>query len=255
LNAAGNKRRTKGVNFRRSGDNLTPNCMLLSMASLELKTFGSLLLFFVITAALLFLAAGTLDYWQAWTFLAVYFSWSLAATLYLSKKDPQLLQRRMRGGPFAEAEPVQKVIMSLISAGFLGLLVVSALDHRFEWSRMSPYLPLAGDLLVALGWLVIFAVFKENTFAAATIQLEPNQKLISTGPYALIRHPMYAGGLILAFGIPISLGSWWGLFVFFAMLPALIWRLIEEERFLEQRLPDYVEYEKRTPFRLLPYIW
>jgi protein-S-isoprenylcysteine O-methyltransferase Ste14 len=225
------------------------------MNTLHKKAFGSLLLLALAMAALLFIPAGTLDYWQAWTFLAVYFALSLALTLYLMKKDPKLLERRMRGGPTAEKEPVQKIIMTFASLGFIGLLVVPALDHRFGWSHMTPQLALAGDALVALGWLAIFFVFRENTFTAATIELAPGQRVISTGPYALVRHPMYAGALVMLAGIPVALGSWWGLLIMAAILPALLWRLFDEEKFLARNLPGYVEYQNRLRFRLIPRVW
>ena len=225
------------------------------MNTLNKKAFGGLLLVLAAMAALLFIPAGTLDYWQAWTFLAVYFASSLAITLYLMKKDPELLERRMSGGPTAEKETTQKIIMSFASLGFIGLLLIPALDHRFGWSHMPPSVALAGDGLMVLGWLAIYFVFKENSFSSATIELAPDQSVISTGPYALVRHPMYAGGLVMLLGIPIALGSWWGLFVIAAMIPALIWRLIDEEKFLARNLPGYVEYQKKLRYRLIPMIW
>jgi protein-S-isoprenylcysteine O-methyltransferase Ste14 len=225
------------------------------MNTLHKKAFGSLLLLALAMAALLFIPAGTIDYWQAWTFLAVYFALSLALTLYLMKKDPKLLERRMRGGPTAEKEPVQKIIMTLASLGFIGLLVVPALDRRFGWSHITPHLALAGDALVALGWLAIFFVFRENTFTAATIELAPGQRVISTGPYALVRHPMYAGALVMLAGIPVALGSWWGLLIMVAIIPALLWRLFDEEKFLARNLPGYVEYQNRVRYRLIPRVW
>jgi protein-S-isoprenylcysteine O-methyltransferase Ste14 len=225
------------------------------MSTVPKKAFIGLLLLFLAMAALLFVPAGTLDYWQAWTFLAAYFAWSLAITLYLMKKDPKLLERRMRGGPAAEKETSQKIIMFFSSLGFIGLLVVSALDHRFEWSQMTAYTALAGDGFVAIGWLAIFFVFKENTFTSATIELAPDQKVISTGPYARLRHPMYAGALVMLAGIPIALGSWWGLLVVVATVPALIWRLLDEEKFLARNLPGYAEYQSRVRYRLIPLIW
>lgn len=206
-------------------------------------------------AALLFIPAWTLDYWQAWTFLAVYFASSLAITLYLMKKDPRLLARRMRGGPTAEKETTQKIIMIIASLGFIGLIVFSALDRRFAWSHMPPYVALAGDVLVVLGWLAIFFVFKENTFTSATIELAPDQKVISTGPYALVRHPMYAGALVMLLGIPIALGSWWGVLVTVAIMPVLIWRLFEEEKFLARNLAGYLEYQNKVRYRLIPLVW
>jgi protein-S-isoprenylcysteine O-methyltransferase Ste14 len=225
------------------------------MNTLNIKAFGGLLFLLVAMAALLFIPARTLDYWQAWTFLAVYFASSLAITLYLMKKDPRLLERRMRGGPTAEKEMTQKIIMIIASIGFIGLIVFPALDRRFAWSHMPPYLALVGDVLVALGWLAIFFVFKENTFTSATIELAPNQKVISTGPYALIRHPMYAGALVMLLGIPIALGSWWGVLVIVAMMPALLWRLFDEEKFLARNLAGYVEYQNKVRYRLIPLVW
>jgi protein-S-isoprenylcysteine O-methyltransferase Ste14 len=219
------------------------------------KAFGGLLFLLLIVAALLFIPAWTLDYWQAWTFLAVYFASSLAITLYLMKHDPKLLERRMSGGPTAENEPIQKVIMFFASLGFIGLIVFPALDHRFAWSHMPPYAAIAGDVFVVLGFLAIFFVFKENTFTAATIELAPDQKVISTGPYALVRHPMYGGALVMLVGIPISLGSWWGLLVIVAMLPVLMWRLFDEEKFLARKLPGYVDYQKQVRYRLIPLVW
>jgi protein-S-isoprenylcysteine O-methyltransferase Ste14 len=225
------------------------------MSILTIKAFGGLLFLLVVMAALLFVPAGTLDYWQAWTFLAVYFALSLAITLYLMKKDPKLLERRMSGGPIAEKETTQKIIMSFASLGFVGLIVVPALDHRFAWSHMPPSVALAGEGLVGLGWLAIFFVFRENTFSSATIELAAGHKVISTGPYALVRHPMYAGGLVMLLGMPIALGSWWGLLVIVAMLPALIWRLVDEEKFLARNLPGYVAYREKVRYRLIPLVW
>lgn len=230
-------------------------CEYHEMSILNIKAFVGLLGLFLVMAALLFISAWTLDYWQAWTFLAVYFGWSLAITLYLMARDPKLLQRRMRGGPTAEKEAAQKIIMSFASLGFIGLVIFPALDHRFVWSRMPPHMALAGDVLVSLGFLAIFFVLKENTFSSATIELAPDQKVISTGPYAIVRHPMYAGALVLLLGIPIALGSWWGLLVLTSMMPALIWRLFDEEKFLARNLPGYAEYQHKVRFRLIPLLW
>jgi protein-S-isoprenylcysteine O-methyltransferase Ste14 len=225
------------------------------MSTLNRKAFGGILILLLVLAALLFIPAWTLDYWQAWAFLAIYFTSSLAITLYLMRKDPKLLERRMNGGPTAEKEPVQKIIMFIVSLGFIGLIALPAFDHRFAWSHMPPYVALAGDVLVVLGWLAIFFVFKENTFTSAIIELAPDQTVISTGPYALVRHPMYAGGLVMLLGIPIALGSWWGLLVIAAMTPALIWRLFDEEKFLARNLRGYGEYQKKVRYRLIPQVW
>jgi protein-S-isoprenylcysteine O-methyltransferase Ste14 len=225
------------------------------MNVLYLKAIGGLAILFLVMASLLFLPARTFAYWQAWVFLAVYFSASIAISLYLITSDPALLARRMSGGPFAEKEPAQRVIMSITSLAFVGLLVLPAIDHRLRWSELSPGAALAGDVLVLSGWLGIFFVFRENSFSSATIELASDQRVISTGPYAWMRHPMYAAALVMLLGIPIALGSSWGVLIVVAMLPVLIWRLLDEERFLVRNLPGYAEYQRRVRYRLLPLIW
>jgi protein-S-isoprenylcysteine O-methyltransferase Ste14 len=225
------------------------------MRSLHLRAFIGLVILILVMAASVFPAAGTLHYWQGWAFLICYFAASIAITLYLARRDPVLLARRMRGGPWAEKERTQKVIMSIASAGFIALLVLPGLDHRFGWSRVPAAAAIVGDLLMLLGWLGIFRVFRENSFTSSTIELAADQRVISTGPYAIVRHPMYAAALLMLLGIPISLGSWWGVLVVLALLPALIWRLLDEERFLSRNLPGYIAYQGRVRYRLLPRVW
>jgi len=225
------------------------------MRSLYLKAFGGLAVLFLIMASLLFVAAGTLHYWQGWLFLAIYFLASLAITLYLINNNRALLARRMSGGPFAEKEPAQRIIMALVSMGFVGLILLPAIDHRFGWSHLSIPAVLAGNALVLLGWLGIFFVFRENSFASATIESAEDQRVVSTGLYAWVRHPMYATLLLMLLGMPVALGSWWGVLVVIAIVPALIWRLTDEERFLVNHLPDYSEYQRRVRYRLLPRVW
>jgi protein-S-isoprenylcysteine O-methyltransferase Ste14 len=219
------------------------------------KAFGGLVGLLLVMAALLFLVAGTIDFWQAWGFLAVFGVAALAITLYLMEKDPKLLERRMQAGPTAEKQWGQKVIQSLTSLMFIAMLVVPGLDHRFAWTPVPYTVVLVGDVLVALGFLLIFLVYRENTYASATIEIAPEQKVISTGLYALVRHPMYFGAIFLLIGMPLSLGSCSGLVVFLLFIPALLWRILDEERFLARHLPGYVEYQRKVRYRLLPYIW
>ena len=219
------------------------------------RAFGGLAILLLVMASLVFAAAGTLRYWQAWTFLVVYFAASLAISFYLIRKDPALLARRMSGGPFAEKEPVQRLIMSITSLGFIGLLVFPAVDHRLGWSDLPGWAAIAGDVIMLLGWLGIYFVFRENSFASATIESSADQRVISTGPYAWVRHPMYAAALVLLLGIPLALGSIWGVLIVLALVPVLIWRLMDEERFLVNHLPGYREYQGRVRYRLLPLIW
>jgi protein-S-isoprenylcysteine O-methyltransferase Ste14 len=225
------------------------------MNPLYRKAFVGLVILFLVMAVLVFVPAGTLHYWQAWLYLAVYFGASIAISIYLVRKDPALLARRMSGGPFAEKEPAQRIIMWITSVGFIALAIVPALDHRFGWSNVPAYAVLLGDVVVLLGWLGIYFVFRENSFAAATIQSSADQRVISTGPYARARHPMYAAALVMLLGISPALGSWWGIPIVVAILPALIWRLKDEERFLVRNLPGYPEYLSEVRYRLLPFVW
>ena len=206
-------------------------------------------------AALLFVPAWTLNYGRAWAFLMVFGAAVLAITLYLMKEDPKLLERRVYAGPSAEKEIGQQIVQSITAVGFTAGLVVPALDHRLHWSRVPLAVSVAGDIVVAAGFLIIFFVYRENSFASATIELAPDQKVISTGPYALVRHPMYLGGFMMFVGIPLALGSWWGLLVFTLMMPAIIWRLLDEERFLASNLAGYSEYVRRVRYRLAPFVW
>jgi protein-S-isoprenylcysteine O-methyltransferase Ste14 len=206
-------------------------------------------------AALLFIPAWTLAYWQAWLFMAVFVCASGALTVYLAIHDPKLLERRMNVGPRAEKEPAQKIIMVLATFGFIAMLVFPALDYRFGWSPVPASVSVLGDALIALGFLFTFFVFKENSYGASTIQIAEGQTVISTGPYAFVRHPMYAAALVMLLGIPLALGSWWGLFALLLVLPVLIWRLLDEERFLRRNLPGYPEYQAKVRYRLLPFVW
>jgi len=204
---------------------------------------------------LLFVPAGSLSYWYAWVYLAIFLSAAALTTRYLMKNDPELLSRRLRGGPIAEKEPVQKIIMLFTSIGFIALLVVPAFDFRFGWSSVPIWLVVVGDLLVVIGFYCIFLVYKENTFTSATIEVSEGQKVITTGPYAVVRHPMYASALLYLFGTPLALGSYWGLLALAATMPFLLWRLFDEEKFLTQNLPGYAEYMNRVRSRLIPNVF
>jgi protein-S-isoprenylcysteine O-methyltransferase Ste14 len=225
------------------------------MKGLYTKALLSLVALAISMGLLLFVPAGTAQYWQAWVYLGIFTGASLLTTVYLMKKDPALLKRRMSGGPTAERESTQKVIMSFASVGFIGLLVVPALDHRFRWSIVPLPVVIAGDALVAVGFYFIFLVYRENTFTSATIEVAKDQKVISTGPYALVRHPMYASAFLYLVGTPLALGSYWGLLALLFMMSVLIWRLFDEEKFLAENLPGYTEYQKQVQHRMVPYVW
>ena len=225
------------------------------MSSVNSRAVRSTLLGAIAMAALLLVPAWTLDYWQAWAFMAVFEGSSIAIGIYLAIHDPDLLARRMKVGPTAETEKAQKIIMSLAMIGYIALLLVPALDHRFGWSRVPWSVSVAGDALVALGFLLTFFVLRANSYSASTIQIAEGHTVISTGPYALVRHPMYAGALVMLIGVPPALGSWWGLLAFALLLPVLIWRLLDEEEFLKKNLPGYTKYTQDVRYRLIPHVW
>ncbi|MFL5616811.1 MAG: methyltransferase family protein [Gemmatimonadaceae bacterium] len=209
----------------------------------------------IVMGVLLFLPAGTLHYWEAWLFIAVFFACSLAITVYLAVNDPKLLARRLNAGPAAETERTQRVIMALAVLAFVGIIVVPALDRRFGWSDVPSAVVLLGDALIVASYLGFFFVFRENSYGASTIQVAAEQRVISTGPYAIVRHPMYGAALVLLFAIPLALGSWWGLAMFVPACAVIAWRLLDEERFLARHLPGYVDYQRMVGHRLIPYVW
>ena len=225
------------------------------MKTLNTRAWLGLAFLAVVMGLVLFSAAGTVRYWQAWGYLAAFFGSAVSVTLYLARNDPALLERRLSAGPTAEKEQAQKVIMALASLGFIALIAVPGLDHRFGWSSVPVTVVVAGDALTVLGYSLIFLVYRENSFTSATIEVAADQKVISTGPYAVVRHPMYAGSLPLLVGTPLALGSYWGLLALAAMMPVLIWRLFDEERFLSQNLAGYTEYCAKVRWRLLPGVW
>jgi protein-S-isoprenylcysteine O-methyltransferase Ste14 len=199
-------------------------------------------------------AAGTTASWQLKVFAAVYLVFSLPIVSHLLT-HPALLLRRLRAGPIAEPEPSQKLIVSLVLLCVAALFAISVLDSKRGWSHVPIPIVVLGDVLVAAGLVLIWLVFRANEFAAAAVHVEAGQTVISIGPYAHVRHPLYSGGLLLFLGSPVGLGSWWGLALFPAILALIIWRLKNEERYLTEHLPGYQEYRARVKYRLIPSIW
>jgi protein-S-isoprenylcysteine O-methyltransferase Ste14 len=225
------------------------------MKHVNLKAFAGSLALLAVTAGVIFISAWTFDYWQAWVFLVVFFGSAFAITIYLIKRDPKLLERRISAGPLNEKETSQKIIQSLAQASFLLVIVFPALDHRFGWSDLPSFVNIGGDILIVIGFYIVFLVFRENTHASALVEVEAGQKVVSTGPYAYVRHPMYIGALILLLGIPLALGSWWGILTIIPITAVIVWRLLDEERFLAKNLSGYMEYKKKVRHRLVPFLW
>lgn len=209
----------------------------------------------IVFALIIFVPAGTWHYWQGWLFITVFALCTIGYTVYNAVYDPALLERRMNAGPMQEKETSQKIIMSLAALCFVALIVLSALDYRFQLSPVPPYVSIIANAVVALSFLAVFYVTKVNSFAAANINVESGQKVIDTGPYALVRHPMYAGAFWMLLAIPLCLGGWYTVLFNIPFMPILLWRLLDEERVLHRDLPGYTEYTQRVKYRLIPYVW
>ena len=205
--------------------------------------------------AFIFLPAGTWHYWQGWLFIAVFSVSTIGFTVYLALYYRPLLERRMNAGPQYEKEWSQKIIVSLIILAFFIFMILPPLDYRFGVSPVPAYLSLVGNIVIVLAFLFIFWVLKVNSYAAANISVADDHKVIASGPYAHVRHPMYAGALWLFIGMPLALGSWLTTCLVPLVLPVLLWRLLDEEKILRRELPGYNEYASRVRYRLIPYVW
>ena len=222
--------------------------------SIGLRVTVQSILGLVSFAALLFLPAGTFNYWQAWVFLAVFVVASLP-TVFMVKKDPAALERRMHAGPAAETRTTQKIVIIFAFLLVPAVMVFSALDHRFGWSPVPNAVSWIGAALVAIGLAITQVVVIQNSYAAANIAVEDSQPLVSTGLYGIVRHPMYVGVMIMLAGVPLALGSLWGLVVLIPGLIGIVVRILDEETLLRQDLMGYGEYTHKVHYRLVPHIW
>lgn len=214
-------------------------------------TVGSIAFF----AVLLFWPAGTFDYWQAWVFIAVFVVGTMISTIYLAVAYPDAFRRRTRSGPFAETRMAQKLINVGISIAVVAVGVVSALDHRFGWSTVPTALVVVGNVLVLVGLGVAELVVIQNNYAAATITVEADQPVVSTGLYGHVRHPMYVGALIMMLGMPLALASYWALLTIIPGVLIFVARITDEEKALREELDGYNEYTEKVHYRLVPGVW
>lgn len=219
------------------------------------QTLGYGLIVVLVIGLLSFGPAGTFDYWQAWVFIAVYAIAATVPTISWGAKNPDVVRRRMHAGPTAETRIVQKLASGGLFVAFALLFVVSGLDHRFGWSTMPMPMSLVGDAVAALGLGLGILAVAQNNYAAANITVETQQPVISRGLYGLVRHPMYFSVLITMAGIPLALGSYWGLAVLTLAILALVLRIDDEEKMLTEELSGYREYTHQVRYRVIPYLW
>ena len=220
-----------------------------------LQATASSLIGFVVFGLLLLWPAGTFDYWQAWVLIAIFTVLSTVYTIYLGVTNPEALRRRMHGGPLAETRTVQKFASAGLFVIVPAVMVISAFDHRFGWSTVPPAVWIIGDVLVAIGLGLAMLVVVQNSYAAANINVEADQKVVSTGLYGLVRHPMYVGLLTMMVGIPLALDSYWGLVGIIPVVIVLAYRILDEEKLLEEELNGYIDYTQEVQYRLVPHVW
>lgn len=225
------------------------------MSNLIVKSILGLVFLVLCLGLALFISAGTLGFWQAWVFLAVWTVCVSLITAYLMRYDQRLLASRVQAGPTAETQKSQQLIQSLAAVLFIGVFLVAGLDFRYHWSHVPLLLTLIANGFVVLGFYFVFLVFKENSYTSAIIEVSDEQKVITSGPYSLVRHPMYAGASLLLIFTPLALGSWVALPFPLPLILVVAVRSIEEEKFLLSNLSGYKEYRQKVRYRLIPFIW
>jgi protein-S-isoprenylcysteine O-methyltransferase Ste14 len=216
---------------------------------------ASSILGLIALGVILFLPAGTLNYWQAWVFIAAFTVATIVPTIYLYRTDPAALQRRMHAGPRAETRPAQKIIITASFVDAFLMMAFSAFDHRMGWSTVPAWVCLLGNVLVAAGLGIAMVVIAQNGYAASTVRVETGQRVVSSGVYRFIRHPMYVGNLTMMVGIPLALGSYWGLSFVIPSVAVIVFRILDEEKLLTEELAGYREYTQRVRYRLMPNVW
>ncbi len=224
--------------------------MKIAVQALASMVFGVAFL-----AVALFWPAGTLHYWQGWVFIAVFMIATMGLSLYIAIKAPDALRRRMNAGPFAETRPLQKLLITGVTLSVAAVLVVSALDHRFGWSSVPVPVAVVGNVLVFVGLTISQLVVIQNNYAGAAVTVEKGQALVSTGLYGIVRHPMYAGVVIMMLGTPLALDSFWGLALIAPSALILAVRIEDEEKMLREELDGYAEYTDKVHYRLVPRVW
>ena len=224
----------------------------MDVSALKKKAVVLYLAAILVVGAVLFIPAGTFGFWQAWLYMAVLLTPVPFVGLYFLKHDPELLERRFKT---REKEVKQKAVIKFASLIFLVGFIIPGLDWRFGWSSVPFEAVIAANALVFIGYAISFLAMRENSYAARTIEVEKGQKVISTGPYSVIRHPMYVGVLLIYIATPIALGSYWALPPFLLLIPVIVFRILNEEDVLLRKLQGYKAYCKKVRYRLLPHIW
>ena len=227
----------------------------MKTSELLLKSLSGMLFLFFVMGVVLFVPYGSLNFELAWLYLILFFICVTGITVYLFLFDKHLLKSRLAVGPVAETRMTQKIIQSVAGLSFLAIYMLSALDYKSKCSNVPLYFSYASDVFCVLAFVLLFYVFKQNTFLSATIEVQEKQQVISTGLYGIVRHPMYTGAFILLLFTPIALGSYYGLLPVSILIAVIIYRAIDEEKELKQNLIGYKEYCQRVKYRLIPFVF
>jgi len=222
------------------------------MKSLIKKILKRFSLVPIVLGLLILVPAGTFNFWQVYVYIVILVIPMIFVLFYFLKNDPLFLERRTRA---REKEKAQKIIQIVFSLIFLSGFVIPGLDKRFGWSDIPINIVLITDIIVLFGYLLIFFVFRQNSYASRVVEVDKSQKVITTGLYSIVRHPMYLGVLIMYIPAPVALGSYWGLIPMATIPLAIVFRILNEEKVLSKDLPGYKEYCQKTRYRLIPLIW
>ena len=206
----------------------------------------------VLVGALLFIPAGSFAYWQAWLFLGILFIPMFVAGLIMMAKNPELLRKRLNA---KEEESEQKLVLALSGLMFIAAFVVAGLNYRFGWLPLPVWVPIVGAVLFLLAYVLYAEVLCENTYLSRTIEVQEGQKVIDTGLYGIVRHPMYMSTLLLFLAMPVVLGSLISLAIMLLYIPIIALRMRNEEKVLEEGLEGYREYKTRVKHKVIPFIW
>lgn len=224
----------------------------MSKRLLSLITYSSLAVFFTILMALIFLSSNDWYFVNGWMFWLAFCIPTFGITAYFLKENPELIERRVFP---KESRPAQMIGQSIAGLLFFALILISSIDHKFDWTSVPIWVSVLADIGIVIGFLIVFKVFRVNSFASRAIETMENQKVITSGPYAIVRHPMYAGALLIILSIPIALDSIIGILLGILLLVVIVFRIFDEEKMLKDELVGYKEYCEICKYRLIPYIW
>ncbi|MDR2916285.1 MAG: isoprenylcysteine carboxylmethyltransferase family protein [Tannerella sp.] len=227
----------------------------MNNTKLLLKSIAGFLFLFAVLSTVLFLTAGTIHYCLGWLCLAALFIPSSIITIHIFRNDKKLLESRLSVGPTSEVRPIQKIIQGVAGLLFVGLYLLSALDYRYGWSGVPVWFSYLSDGMIVTGMSFVGWVFHVNSYLSAIIEVQDKQKVIDSGPYAIVRHPMYLAASVMLLFTPPALGSWWGILISLLLVFAIALRALDEEKYLKTSLDGYEDYCKKVKYRIIPFVW